>query len=133
VSQETVDIVRNGIAAWNRRDARLWLTYAAPEIEWVPAGPAAVEQAIYRGHEEVTRGLAAVWDTWEVFEFAESEVREIGDAVLWLGNVKMRGGTSHVELNQEFALHSLLRDGKVLRVQAFLSWREALEAAGLEA
>lgn len=128
-----MDIVRNGIAAWNRRDARLWLTYAAPEIEWVPAGPAAVEQAIYRGHEEVTRGLAAVWDTWEVFEFAESEVREIGDAVLWLGNVKMRGGTSHVELNQEFALHSLLRDGKVLRVQAFLSWREALEAAGLEA
>ena len=43
----------------------------------------------------------------------------------------MRGGTSHVELDQEFALHSLLSDGKVIRVQAFLSWREALEAAGL--
>jgi len=121
------------MAAWNQRDADLWLSYAAPEIEWLPAGPAAVEQAIYRGHEEVTRGLAAVWDTWEVFEFAESEVREVGDAVLWLGHVKMRGGTSHVELDQEFALHSLLRDGKVIRVQAFLSWREALEAAGLEA
>ena len=132
MSQENVEIVRKGIVAWNRRDARLWLTYAAPEIEWVPAGPAAVEQAIYRGHEEVTRGLAAVWDTWEVFEFAESEVRKVGDAVLWLGHVKMRGGTSHVELAQEFALHSLLRDHKVIRVRAFLAWREALEAAGLE-
>jgi ketosteroid isomerase-like protein len=42
MSQENVEIVRNGIAAWKRRDADLWLTYAAPEIEWVPAGPAAV-------------------------------------------------------------------------------------------
>jgi ketosteroid isomerase-like protein len=133
MSQENVEVVRNGIAAWNRRDAELWLTYAAPEIEWVPAGPAAVEQAIYKGYDEVSRGLAAVWDTWEVFEFAEGEVRDLGDSVLWLGHVKMRGGTSHVELDQEFALHSVLGDGKFIRVQAFLSWREALDAAGLEA
>jgi hypothetical protein len=133
MSQENLEIMRSGIAAWNRRDAQLWLTYAAPEIEWVPAGPAAVEQAIYKGYDEVARGLAAVWDSWEVFKFAESEVRDLGDWVLWLGHVKMRGGTSHVELDQEFALHSLLGDGKFIRIQAFLSWREAVEAAGLEA
>jgi|SRR5664280_1450878 hypothetical protein len=130
MSQENVEIVRTGIAAWNGRDAGLWLTYAAPEIEWFPAGPAAVEQAIYTGHAEVAQGLAGVWDTWEVFEFAESEVRDLGDSVLWLGHVKMRGGTSQVELDQEFALHSLLGDGKFIRVQAFRSWREALDAAG---
>jgi ketosteroid isomerase-like protein len=131
MSNENVEIVRNGIAAWNRRDAELWLTDAAPEIEWVPAGPAAVESAVYNGYDEVSRGLAAVWDTWDVFEFGESEVRDLGDSVLWLGQVKMRGGTSHVELDQEFALHSLLSDGKFIRVQAFLSWREALEAVRL--
>ena len=131
MSQENVEIVRSGVAAWNRRDAQLWLTYAAPEIEWVPAGPAAVEQAIYRGYDEVASGLTAVWDTWEVFEFAESEVRDLGDSVLWLGHVKMRGGTSHVELDQQFALHTLLSHGKFIRVQAFLSWREALKAVGL--
>jgi ketosteroid isomerase-like protein len=131
MSNENVEIVRNGIAAWNRRDAELWLTYAAPEIEWVPAGPAAVESAVYNGYDEVSRGLAAVWDTWEVFEFGESEVRDLGDSVLWLGHVKMRGGTSHVELDREFALHSRLSDGKLIRVQAFLSWREAMQALGL--
>jgi ketosteroid isomerase-like protein len=133
MSQENVEIMRSGIAAWNRRDAQLWLTYAAPEIEWVPAGPAAVEQAIYRGYDEVASGLTAVWDTWEVFEFAEGEVRDLGDSVLWLGHVKMRGGTSHVQLDQEFALHSVVREGKFIRVRAFLSWREAFEAAGPEA
>jgi hypothetical protein len=131
MSQENVEIVRNGIAAWNQRDAELWLTDAAPEIEWVPAGPAAVESAAYNGYDEVARGLAAVWDTWEVFELGENEARDLGDSVLWLGHVKMRGGTSHVELDQEFAVHSLLSDRKVIRVQSFLSWREALEAAGL--
>jgi ketosteroid isomerase-like protein len=131
MSQENVETVRKGIAAWNRRDAQLWLTYAAPQIEWVPAGPAAVESAVYNGYDEVARGLAAVWDTWEVFEFDESEMRDLGDSVLWLGHVKMRGGTSHVEFDQEFALHSLLSDGKFIRVQAFLSWRESLEAVGL--
>jgi ketosteroid isomerase-like protein len=131
MSNENVKIVQDGIAAWNRRDAELWLTYAAPEIEWVPAGPAAVESAVYNGYDEVSRGLEAVWDTWEVFEFGESEVRDLGDSVLWLGHVKMRGGTSHVELDQEFALHSLLSGGKLIRVQAFLSWREALQALGL--
>jgi ketosteroid isomerase-like protein len=133
MSQENLEIMRSGIAAWNRRDAQLWLTYAAPEIEWVPAGPAAVEQDIYNGYDEVARGLAAVWDTWEVFEFGESEVRDLGDSVLWLGHVKMRGGTSHVQLDQEFALHSVVREGKFIRVRAFLSWGEAIEAARPEA
>jgi hypothetical protein len=51
--------------------------------------------------------------------------------VLWLGRVKMRGGASQVELEQEFAIHSLMREGKFTRVQAFLSWQEAREAVGL--
>jgi ketosteroid isomerase-like protein len=131
MSQENVEIVRKGIAAWNQRDAELWLSYAAPEIEWLPAGPAAVERAVYRGYDEVARGYAAVWETWDVFEFHESEVRDLGDSVLWLGRVKMRGSASQVELDQEFAAHSLLRNGKVTRTLTFLSWQEALEAVGL--
>jgi ketosteroid isomerase-like protein len=131
VSSETVEIVRRGIEAWNQHDADLWLSYAAPEIEWLPAGPAAVERAVYRGHDEVASGFAAVWQTWDVFEFEESQVRDLGDSALWLGRVKMRGSASQIELDQEFAIHSSARDGKVTRVRAFLSWQEALEAVGL--
>jgi ketosteroid isomerase-like protein len=110
----------------------LWLSNAAPEIEWLPAGPAAVESTVYRGYDECASGFAAVWQTWAVFEFQEREVRDLGDSVLWLGRAKMRGSASGVELDQEFAAHSLLSDGKVIRVQTFLSWQEAVDAAGLE-
>ncbi|HZO27736.1 MAG TPA: nuclear transport factor 2 family protein [Chloroflexota bacterium] len=131
MSQENVEIVRKGIEAWNQHDADLWLSYAAPEIEWMPAGPAAVERAVYRGYDEVAKGFAAVWETWDEFRFEESEVRDLGESVLWLGRVRMKGSASHVELDQEFAVHSVVRDGKVRTVRAFLAWRDAFAAAGL--
>jgi ketosteroid isomerase-like protein len=130
MSQKNVELLRKGIDAWNRREAELWLDYAAPEIEWMPAGPASVERAVYRGYEEVAAGFASTWDTWDLFEFEESEMRDLGDSVLWLGRVKMRGSASHVELDQEFAAHALVRDGKIIRMLTFLSWQEAFEAVG---
>ena len=79
----------------------------------------------------MARGYASVWETWDVFEFHEQETRDLGDWVLWLGRVKMRGSASQVELDQEFAVHGLVHDGKLSRILTFLLWREALEAAGL--
>ena len=72
-----------------------------------------------------------MWGTWEEFRCQESEVRDLGDSVLWLGRVKMKGGTSHVELDQEFAIHAVLRNGKVTAVRSFLAREEAVEALGL--
>jgi len=79
----------------------------------------------------VASGFAAAWQTWDVFRFEESEIRDLDDAALWLGRVKLRGSASHVELDQEFAAYSLVSDGKVIRIQTFFSWKEALDAAGL--
>ena len=131
MSQENVEVVRRGIEAWNRRDADLWMRYATPEIEWMPAGPAAVEGAVYRGYDEVASGFESVWQTWEEFRFEESEVRDLDEEVLWLGRVKMKGAASHVELDQEFAVRFVLCAGKLVTVQAFLTWREALDSVEL--
>ena len=131
MSQANVEIVRKAIQAWNRREADLLLSYTAPEIEWMPAGPAAVESAVYRGHDEVASAYAAVWQTWDLFQFEGSQLRDLGDSVLWLGQVKMRGRASQVELDEEFAAHWVVRDGKLIRIQAFLSWQDALEAIGM--
>jgi ketosteroid isomerase-like protein len=132
MSEQNVETFRQVIDAWNLHDAELAVSYMASDVEWSPAGPAAVERTVYRGREECSRGFAAVWQTWDEFRFDESEVRDLGDSVLWLGHVHMRGRTSRVELDQEFAHHVALVDDKVVRAHAFLSWDDALEAAGLE-
>jgi ketosteroid isomerase-like protein len=131
VSEANVELLRKGIDAWNRRDVDLWLNYASPEIEWMPAGPAAVERAVYRGHNEVRSGITAAWETWDVFEFQEDQVRDQGDSALCLGRVKMHASASGVELDQEFAVHGVIRDAKFILIHTFLWWQEALEAVGL--
>jgi ketosteroid isomerase-like protein len=131
MSQENVEWVRRAVEAWNRRDAELWTAYAAPDVEWLPAGPAAVEGTAYRGYDEVVDGLESVWQTWDVVAFEELEARDLADTVLWLGRLKLRGAASHVELDQEFAVRFVLRDGKLVTVQAFTEWRQGLESVGL--
>jgi ketosteroid isomerase-like protein len=124
-------LVRRAVDAWNARDPDLWRTYATPDIEWTPAGPAAVEGTVYRGSDEVVAGLEAVWETWEEVHFEETELRELGGALLWLGRLKLRGASSHVALDQEFAIRFVLNDGKLAAIHAFLSREDALRAAGL--
>jgi ketosteroid isomerase-like protein len=131
MSQENVEVARQLIQAFNRRDLAAMTQRFDPQIEWKPGGPAAVERAVYRGRDEVSSGFAATWESWELFHMVESEVRDLGDSILWLGRAQMRGGASHVELDQEFAVQLLVRDGKIVRVQGFLTWLEALDAAGL--
>ncbi len=132
MSEKNVEVIRELVEAWNQRDEELAAGYLTTDIEWAPAGPAAVERVVYRGREECSKGFASVWETWEEFLFEEGEIRDLGDSVLWLGRVHMRGGSSHLELDQEFANYFLLRDGLIARATAFLSWTEATGAAGLE-
>ena len=132
MSQENVELLRRGVEAWNRRELDVWLDLGTPDVVWMPAGPAAVERTVYRGYEEVRNGIEAVFETWEVFELQENEVRDLGESTLWFGCVRMRGSASGIELDQEFAIHSVARNGKVALIHTFLSWREALEAVGLE-
>lgn len=132
MSEKNVEVVRELVEAWNQHDEALAVGYLTTDVEWAPAGPAAVERVVYRGREECSEGFASVWETWEEFHFEESEIRDLGDSVLWLGRVHMKGGASHIELDQEFANHFLLRDDLIARATAFLSWTEALGAAGLE-
>ena len=131
MSRESVELIRRAVDAWNRRDPDLWRSYATPDIEWTPAGPAAVEGTVYRGYDEVVAGLVSVWETWDEVFFEESEVRDLDGAVLWLGRLKLTGASSHIALDQDFAVRFVLRDDKLATIQAFLSRQDALKAVGL--
>ena len=132
MSQENVELVRQFVQSFNRRDLAAMSQWFDPEIEWRPGGPAAVERTVYRGRDEVAGGFTATWETWEVFTLKESEVRDLGDSLVWLGRARLRGGdASHLELDQEFAIHFLVRGEEIVRFRGFREWQVALEAAGL--
>jgi ketosteroid isomerase-like protein len=131
MSEENVELVRKSIEAWNQRDRETLMSYTTADVEWEAGGPAAVEQPLYRGRDELASGTEALWETWEEFRLQETDVRDLGDSVLWMGRMRLKGDASHVELDQEFAIRFSVRDGEIARGKAFLSWQEALKAAGL--
>jgi len=128
MSERDVETVRSAVDAWNRRDPDLWRGYATADVEWTPAGPAAVEGTVYRGYDQVVSGLESVWETWDEVLFEESEVRELGDTIVWLGRLKLRGASSQIALDQEFAVRFVLRGGKLATIEAFRSWDGAIDA-----
>ncbi len=131
MSRENVALVRQFVQAFNRRDLAAMARSFDSEVEWTPGGPAAVERPVYRGTDEVSDGFAATWETWELFHLEEGEVHDLGDALLWLGRARLRGGdASHVELDQEFAVHFQIRGEKIVRFRGFREWQAALQAAG---
>src|SRR5215207_6849074 len=117
MSEENIEIVSQLIQAFNQRDLAAMTERFDPEIEWMPGGPAAVERAVYRRRDEVSGGFAATWETWEVFHLEEHEARDLGDAVLWLGRARLKGGASHLELDQEFAVRMTIDGGMIVRIK----------------
>ncbi|MGH2924711.1 MAG: nuclear transport factor 2 family protein [Solirubrobacterales bacterium] len=130
MSQENVDAVRQLVQAFNRRDLPAMTRWFGAEIEWMPGGPAAVERPVYRGLDDVSGGFVATWETWDVFCLEEQEVRDLGESVLWLGRSHLRGGASHLDLDEEFAVRLLMDHGKVVCMHGFSAWQDALRAAG---
>jgi ketosteroid isomerase-like protein len=131
VSSENVELVRRVLDAWNRRDTGPASELLADDIVWEPATGAALEGAVYRGRDEVDRARTELWEIWDEFRFEESEVRDLGDAVVWLGHVHATGSAG-VTLDQEFGIYSVIEGGRMRSAKASLSWAETLAAADAE-
>ncbi len=134
MSQENVEAVRRGYAAWNANELDAFLAELDPEVEWHPSIEPALEggETTYRGLDGVRRA----WDdyrggAWERLTAHIHEIRDLGESVLVLGHIDLTGRTTGLEFSQEVGQLITFRDGKMLRSQDFLSHAEAVEAAGL--
>jgi ketosteroid isomerase-like protein len=88
--------------------------------------------------------LPSLWEDWDLGEARSShtvesrqiatectELRDLGDRVLVLGQVRGRGRMSGAEVDGRWAWIVELREGKAARLRGFLDHCKALEAAGL--
>ena len=126
----TVERLRRGVEAFNRRDIDGALEPLDPDVELVPL-KAALEGGSYRGHEGLRRYLGDMSDDWERFHLEAEEFRPVGsDRILVMGRVMARGRASGVDMDYAAAWLCYLRGGKVVRVQFYSDRNEALLAAG---
>ena len=129
MSQENVDIVRAGFAAWNAGDMDAFRDLYHPDAimrtaeGWPEPGP-------YFGRDAVMREFGQLRETWDA-----DALEVIGDFIHVADHVVLRfvwrGAGYGPEANMEFTGVFTVRKGRVIAVEFFWDHAEALEAVGL--
>jgi ketosteroid isomerase-like protein len=128
---------RAGVEAFNRRDydAALAAAAYAPDFEYHPPREfveAGFVEPLYRGpagyHDYMATWTDAIGPDLRV---EPVELIDLGDRVVLLADMVGSGNTSGVPLAEKLATVWALKDGKVVRLDAYLDYAEALEAVGL--
>jgi uncharacterized protein len=127
MASANVELIRSGLDAYNRGDVEAVLANADPDIEFVPLRSLVVGGS-YRGHEGIRRFFEDLGEEWEDFSIDNEEFREREDSVLLLGEFEAKGKASGMQVRSPVAWLFELRAGKVLRMRAYSSQDEALQA-----
>lgn len=121
---ENVERFKRGVDAWNRDDFDAWIGLFDPEVEWFAL------MEVFRGHDGARQAWASFkGDLHLTVEF--DDIRDLGERVLALGEIKGVGHTTGLEVGGEVAQLFTYRDGKAVSVRDFRSHAEGFEAAGL--
>jgi uncharacterized protein len=131
MSRDNVEIVREMLDAFNRRDYTAALSALTPDVVWhVPPG-ISIGEEFFRGRDAVGKGFALWLGAWETFGFEANEFLDHGDHVVVTRTQTGRGRGSGVEVNLETFHVMTLRNGKVVRLRNFEDRVAAIEAAGM--
>jgi ketosteroid isomerase-like protein len=130
MSQANLDKARAFIDAYNRRDFDAAIQDFDPEIEWVL--PARQQSDSGRGPSAAIRFFEQIDETMEELQLVPQEFIDAGDRVVTRLRHRGRGKASGVEIDEElYHQVATFRDGRVVRMEYFATWDEALAAAGL--
>lgn len=130
VSPENVEIVRQVLDAYERRDVETLraLNDTDMELDW--SASHGWLAGVYRGFDDVLRFHLGYFEAFERIVFEPEDFIDVGDAVV-VPNVARQWGRDGIEVTARSALVFTLADGKVTRVCLYQELAQALKAAGL--
>ena len=128
MSQESVEIVRQGFAAFERGDVSGMLDGFADDLVTYRAHP---DRAIYRGKEGFLAATADWTEGFSEWSAIAEEFTDAGEQVLVRVRQIARGESSGVPVEGEWWFLFEIAAGKVSKLSFYPSRDEAIEAAGL--
>jgi ketosteroid isomerase-like protein len=130
MSQENVELVRRAFEL-ARHDPESFFSVCDPGIEW-DMSRLMPEPRVYHGHDGVREFWRSWTGTWNDFDFQLEQAIDAGDdevvASVHQGGI---GRGSGVGVEQRFGQVWTVRNGRIVRFRAFLTFEAALEAVGL--
>jgi ketosteroid isomerase-like protein len=129
MSQENVDTFLRGADAVCRGEVDTIPELSHPEVVFEPLR--AATEGAFVGHAGMRRFLADTMETFDRFQVHYTDVRDLGDRVLAIGSLRVRGRGSGVETDIPTAVVAEYRDGLLWRYKDHGQADLALEAVGL--
>jgi ketosteroid isomerase-like protein len=130
VSPENVELYRQGIDAFNRRDLEGFLALADPDVVGV-SRVLAIEGGSYEGRDGAREWWKTLLDVFPDFTIEIQSVRGADDRTV-AGLCNRAHGKGGAPLEEVVWQVCEWRDGRVVRWEIHKSEREAIEAAGLQ-
>jgi ketosteroid isomerase-like protein len=127
-TQESVQVVKDGYAAFGRGDISGLLTLLAENVEWRIPGAGLPLAGTYRGRDGVANFFQKLAAESEVLDFQAREYLAEGDRVLVVGweRVKVRATSRTVEL--DWVMSFSVRDGKIATFRQYIDTKALADA-----
>jgi ketosteroid isomerase-like protein len=123
--EETIHVAYE---AWSGRDIEALLEVVHPEAEARPILGANIGASVYRGRDGLRQWFKDLHQEWESFQTRVTRIDERGDRALCTIDVHARGRASGVVIEGELYHVLEIRDGLILRLEAFRDRPEAMRA-----
>jgi ketosteroid isomerase-like protein len=130
MSAENVEIVRQSLDAYSRRDVETLRALADPDIELDWSASRGWIAGVYRGFDEVLRFYSDYFDAFEEIVIKPDRFIEAGDSVV-IPNISHQRGRDGVEVSARSTLVFTIRSGRTIRICLYQETEEALQAVGL--
>jgi ketosteroid isomerase-like protein len=128
MSQENVELVKLGFDAFQRRDVDVMREGCHPDVVIVQP-PEVPDAKSYEGHAGIAEAFEDWPSQWEDFRMDLVELVDLNDSQV-LAVVRQRGRGAHSGIEMDFTLAYLqtFRDGKLARMEMFMTREQALAA-----
>ncbi|HEY4824572.1 MAG TPA: nuclear transport factor 2 family protein [Solirubrobacteraceae bacterium] len=131
MSLENVELTRSAFEAFERGDID-WMQSRCTSDVVIVQPPEIPDAKTYEGSGAIAQMIDDWPKQWEDFRLEVTEIIDVSDDVLVSGTRHTgRGRTSGIELDFEVFYVGHVRDGKMTRMEMFLSRERALQAAGM--
>jgi ketosteroid isomerase-like protein len=130
MSRENVELVRQALHAYARRDVDALRALADPDVELDWSASRSWLAGVYRGIEESLRFYTGYFEAFEEIVIEPDRLIEAGDSVV-VPNVSHQRGRDGIEVSARSTLVFTLENHRLVRICLYQETEEALEAVGL--
>jgi ketosteroid isomerase-like protein len=132
MSEDNVEFVRQALRTFNDEGADAAAAYYDPAVVLDNTQSPFPDAGVYRGLDSVRGWFDGLADAFGNISYKIETSRDLGDQVAVLLRVRGRAPHTGIEIDYRFAPLITVRNGKIVRIDRFAGFDEALEAARLQ-